>query len=445
MARHSLKRRLLTLLVASVGGAWAVAIAGNYLAAHRELDALLDAQLEQSAQLLLSQAHEEPDELVVPDPSIGKPYGHAIVYQIWIGDDVLALRSSRAPDSRLSPLDDGFSYATVGGRRFRVFGTRDESRRLLVLVGEDHAVREQIARRIALNGVLPMILVLPLLGALLWWTIARGVGPLERLGDDVARRGSRNLEPLPDADLPTEIAPLVERLNGLFARLRAALENERRFTADAAHELRTPLAALRAQAEVARGAPAADTAHTALSRVIEGCDRMSRVVEQLLQLARMEEQAWEPRQDVVDIAAHTRRVLAELAPAALEQGVTIELDTTAAPTLRGEAALLEALVRNLADNAIRHGGAGGSVSVRIGEAGDVAVVEVEDQGPGLPETERLQLGRRFFRARDTRGMGTGLGLSIVERIAEAHGGAVEYVPGQGGHGLCVVVRLPKSA
>jgi two-component system sensor histidine kinase QseC len=444
MARHSLKRRLLTLLVASVGGVWVVAAAGNYLAAHRELDALLDAQLAQSTRLLLSQAHEEPDELVVPDPAVDEPYGHTIAYQIWAGGEQLAVRSTGAPDTRLSRLEDGFSYATVGARRWRVFSAWDESRHVLVQVGEDHGVRERIARRIAVNGLLPMVLVLPLLGGLLWLTVARGVGPLARLGDEVARRGSRNLEPLADADLPSETAPLVERLNDLFARLRAALENERRFTADAAHELRTPLAALRAQAEVAQGAPAAEEAHTALDRVIQGCDRMSRVVEQLLQLARMEEQAWEPRRGAVDVAAQTRRVMAEIAPAALEQGVSIELDTTAEPTLRADAALLEVLVRNLVDNAVRHGGAGGTVSVRVGEAADLVVIEVEDQGPGLPEVERLQLGRRFFRARGARGVGTGLGLSIVERIAEAHGGAVEYLAGQGGRGLCVVVRLPKT-
>jgi two-component system sensor histidine kinase QseC len=242
-----------------------------------------------------------------------------------------------------------------------------------------------------------------------------------------------------------EVNPLVERLNALFARIAASMQAERRFTSHAAHELRTPIAAIRAQAEVARESVDPAARDVALAHVIEGCDRAARLVDQMLLLSRIDERASQggPATSRLDEAAS--RVIADLAPAALENGVALELATDEAVSVAVDGALLDVLLRNLLDNAVRHGGPPGPVTVRCTEDADGARLEVADLGPGVDETELAQLGSRFYRASSARGPGSGLGLSIVERIAEGCGGTVRYRRGDDGRGFAVEVRLPSRS
>jgi two-component system sensor histidine kinase QseC len=241
--------------------------------------------------------------------------------------------------------------------------------------------------------------------------------------------------------VPDEVAPLVAQLDELFARIRDRLDSERRFTSDAAHELRTPIAGIRAQAESALAAADADARDAALGRVVVACDRLSRIVSQLLTLARMDEMPLDDRV-TCRLGELARDVVADLAPQAHAAGIDLGIAAVEDAAVRADPLLAEVLVRNLVDNAVRYAGRGARIDVRVVREGDMAVLVVTDDGPGVPAADLARLGQPFFRADQPSGTGTGLGLSIVARIAERHGGVVQYRPGPGDRGLSVRVSLP---
>jgi len=443
--RYSLRRRLLTLLLASVVVAWAATTLLTYNHAHHELDELLDAHLARSARLLLAQEGDELEEIRIGEPGDAGPYGQEVVLQVWREGRVLALRSEGAPDARLSPVETGFSDAIVAGRHWRVFSGWDVERQILVQVAEDHALRERLLAHYTLSGLPALLFGVPLLGVLVWLVVGAAVRPLSHLGHEVSRRGPGDLRPLPDGGVPMEVTPLVDRLNALFARISASMQAERRFTSHAAHELRTPIAAIRAQAEVARDSTDSTARELALAHVIEGCDRAARLVDQMLLLARIDERASLDGQATSRLDQAAARVIADLAPAALDSGVGLELATDEAASVAVDDALLDVLLRNLLDNAVRHGGPPGPVTVRCTSGAVGALLEVADHGPGVDDAELAQLGHRFYRASGAQGPGSGLGLSIVHRIAEGCGGTVRYRRGNDGRGFVVEVRFPSSS
>lgn len=443
MRRRSIRRRLVALLLVVLAGAWLAIGAATYVDSHREIDALLDAHLAQSARLVIAQAGHELEDVEVEELEDVPGYRQRVAFQVWEHGRTLVLRSAAAPSARLSPVETGFSDATHDGRGWRIFSGWDDEHEVLVQVGEDHAARERIARRIARNALLPLLLALPLVGGLVWWVVGRGLRPLWELGREVELRGPQDLRPLGLRDPPAEVAPVAATLDRLFERMRDSLDSERRFTSHAAHEMRTPMAAIRAQAEVARDADDAVVRDSALGQVIEGCDRASRLVEQLLVLARVDEAAADAGHTACRLDEIVRRVLADQAPWALRQGATLELEAGEA-TVLGDALLLEVLVRNLVDNAVRHGGPG-AVRVSLAATPPGARLVVEDSGPGLADAERQRLGQRFFRASSAREGGSGLGLSIVGRIAELHGAGVRFERGRQGAGMRVEVDFDAHA
>ncbi len=438
----SLKLRLIALLLGATALVWLGVAYATWRDAHRQLDALLDAHLAQSASLLTMQSAHELRELDYNDLAELAPYGQKVAFQIWDGGRDLVLKSVDAPAGRFSVVDEGFSDVTAGGRRWRVYSGWDRSRLALVQVAEDSSVRDGLATRIAFSTVLPLLLGLPLIALAVGWAVSRALHPLTALGREVGRRSPDALDPIPTAGVPAEVAPLVERLNPLFALVQQSLEQERRFTANAAHELRNPLAALRAQAEVARDSN--DAAHTraALDQVITACDRLTRLVAQLLLLARVGEQA-APR-DTCRLDLLAREALAALAPEALAAGQEVALAADAPVTMRGNATLLEALLRNLVDNALRHGGPGVHVLVSVQQHGERALLEVLDDGRGVDDAARATLGTPFQRPAGTEAPGSGLGLALVRRIAAWHGGTATIGAGDEGRGLRVRVSLPTS-
>jgi two-component system sensor histidine kinase QseC len=234
--------------------------------------------------------------------------------------------------------------------------------------------------------------------------------------------------------------PLVEGLNRLLARVSASLDNERRFTADAAHELRTPLAAIKTQAQVARGAATDDARLRALDNVVTGCDRAAHLVQQLLTLARLEPEQTRSRErcDLRDIAAAT---IAELAPAAIAKGVDIQLEDGVPVAVPCESALVGILMRNLIDNAVRYSLSGGVVRIEVVETAGGAEFSVADQGPGIAPEQREQVWERFYRVLGSGETGSGLGLSIVKRIADLHGAETTLGEGVGGKGTRVTVAF----
>jgi two-component system sensor histidine kinase QseC len=257
----------------------------------------------------------------------------------------------------------------------------------------------------------------------------------------VGRRRPESLAAL-DARAPREVVPLIDQLNRLFTRIAQSLERERRFTADAAHELRTPVAAIKAQAQVARLAAAEAPRDHALTQVVAAADRAGRLVEQLLQLSRLESGA-PPAFTLCALRPLAREVLAEMAPAAIARHVALELDDGPEVAVAGVPELLGALLRNLVDNGLRHGAT--RVRVRVEAAAGGAAVAVTDDGPGIPAAEREAVLRRFHRLPGAGEGGSGLGLSIAQRTVEIHGGRLALADGDGGRGLRVAVELPTHA
>jgi two-component system sensor histidine kinase QseC len=282
-----------------------------------------------------------------------------------------------------------------------------------------------------------------LLAAVAWWAVHQGVAPLRLLGRLLGARQAQALHPLLLERAPAEMQPMLAALNGLFARIAALLDSERRFTADAAHELRTPIAAIRTQAQVALGAADDASRQHALQATIEGCDRIRRLVEQLLTLSRLEA-GEDLLQEHVDLAPLVRQVVAEWAPQAIGKQQTIEFDGVAPCPVAGDPTLLAVLARNLVDNAVRYSPPAAQVRVRVHGAGGYVRLQVEDSGPGLDDADRQRLGERFFRVLGSGQAGSGLGWSIVRRIAAVHGAAIAIARSAELGGLAVGVTWPAA-
>jgi len=258
-----------------------------------------------------------------------------------------------------------------------------------------------------------------LLALAAWWAVRRGVAPLRLLGRTLAQRSPNALQPIAASGAPSEMARMLDALNGLFRRIAELLESERRFTADAAHELRTPIAGIRAQAQVALGATADSERTHALHATLQGCDRATRLVEQLLTLSRLESGA-EHALVGVDLATLARQVVAEVAPLALSKQQTVEVDAGNPCTVQGDATLLAVMIRNLVDNAIRYSPSGAIVKIPVSNEQGAVRLSVEDRGPGMSSADMARIGERFFRVVGSGQDGSGLGWSIARRIAAVH-------------------------
>lgn len=438
--RGSIKARLLALALGAVTLVWLATAVFTYFDAREELDELLDAHLAQAATLLIAQAAHEIDDLEEKHAPTLHKYARRVAFQVWEGGR-LRLHSANAPDVPLAGDTPGFSDRTLGKHRWRVFTSRDARSGVVIHVGERAELRAKLAREMALNLLQPLLYALPVLALLLWIAVGRGLKPLVALRDQVASRAPDNLAPLDVAQAPAEALPLIEQLNGLFRRIAESLENERRFTADAAHELRTPVAAIKAQAQVARGAYDDATRAHALDNVITGCDRAARLIDQLLTLARLDRAQKTPLL-TCRLRSLAAEVVAELAPQAVAADIRIELTEGNEVTVSGIQTLLQVLLRNLIDNAVRYSPADTTVRVNVARDDRIAHVTVTDQGPGIPEVELPKVRERFYRLLGTGQEGSGLGLSIVQRIAEIHGATLELGAGADGKGLRATVTFP---
>ncbi len=436
----SLKQRLLLRALTTVVTVWVAATAFTYYDARHEFEEILDAHLAQSATLLIVQASHEFDEVETEHTPLLHKYSRRVAFQVWDDGNVLRLHSLNAPSQPFASIEQGFSNSVVEGKRWRVFSTWDDSGKHLIHVAELTEVRDELANGVAGNLLVPLLGSLPLLAVFLWVTVARGLSPLVKLTDEIAQREPDNLAQLNVEMAPREVIPLIERLNKLFVRMTASLQLERHFTANAAHELRTPVAGIKAQAQVAKAASSEAERNHALDNAILGCDRATHLIEQLLTLARVDNLGDDLTENcsLRDMAAE---VIADIAPAALNKNVRLELQADDAGVLQGNGVLLRILLRNLIDNAVRHTSPGTFVWVSVVNEPRRVNLSVKDSGIGLSEADLARVTERFYRPIDTRASGSGLGLSIVKRIAEIHHASLNLATQQERKGLCVTVTF----
>ena len=441
----SLRRRLVLSLSCVMLTAWIATAAFTYFDTRQLIDEVTDAHLEQSAEMLLRLL----DRLAAP----GRETPEGVMLETDPGQQ-FSFRISAGPraQDRAEPADTGEAAPDVApgprdmvrdGEGWRIFAATDgRGRRVEVAIRQD--VRGSFAARVAAHLLHPLWIAIPLLAALIWATVRWGLGPLEKVAASVANRSASHLHPLRSGNAPTEILPLVSALNDLFARIAASRERDRRFAADAAHELRTPLAAIKAHAQVAERATDLQHCKQSIGDVLAGVERGTRVVEQLLALARIDRAASALDFVPVDLRAIVQKVIIELAPKAVSRDIDLGLSSPQEPgaMVDGNADLIAVLVRNLVDNALRYTPQRGQVSVAVGQEGEAITLRVEDTGPGIAPELRTRVVDRFFRVAGTGVEGSGLGLSIVSAIADAHGATFTLEDRANAPGLCARVAFP---
>ncbi|WP_373191076.1 ATP-binding protein [Halomonas sp.] len=456
----SIRQRTLSLVLLVFGlSTLAIGVFSYRYAAH-EIEELYDANLAQNARLLEGLMHapldaEQREALLaslnsalqraeLADQRIaGHAYESKLTFQLWENDRLL-LRSASAPQAPLTTLDEGYQDTRLEGHGWRVYAlsTRGGERR--VMVGEREDVRGELTRAVALRTLLPDLIGLPLLGLLLWWAIGWGLQPLSRMAQQIRRRDPHTLQPLILHSLPRELETIAGALNRLLERIRALRVREKRFIADAAHELRTPLAVLDLHAQNALATEDPADRREALDKLRDGVARSTRLVTQLLTLARLDPEEESPLvARPADLLADVREALAKLSPLAAERGIELQLEADEAADWRlaVEPGAIDTLIQNLAGNALQHSPQGGAVSVRLTAGEHALTLTIDDQGPGIPPDLRLEVLKRFHRAGP--GAGAGLGLSIVDRLLQRHAGRLRLDEAPKG-GLRVEVVLPRT-
>ncbi|WP_101926717.1 MULTISPECIES: ATP-binding protein [Luteimonas] len=452
----ALRTRLLAALAAVLLATWAISFAVVYLDVLQRQGGEVDNMLRSVAETMLQSLPADiatagrQQQFVLGSetaPSEGK--FAALGFQVWERGAKRRLMASRpAPAHAMAPaFADGFSDVMVDGEPWRVFALSDADSRVQVQVGlPQSAMRTEMLRWLGGPTLLAALSLMVGIGVAIWLVIHWSLRPVVRLSESLTARTPLDLAPLPERGLPSEVTPLVTSFNRVLARLDSALQHEREFLGEAAHELRTPLAALLAQAQVLQHAGDGEEAREALDRLVAGIERTSRLAQQLLDAARVDAGGSAARATDVDLAMVAGMVADEFELVALRGGQSIELEGGPAP-VHGDIDDLGILVRNLIDNALRHGGAGTRVRVRTGVEGvgpdRVTTLRVEDDGAGIPEAEQAHVFERFYRAGDGhRAQGIGMGLSLVERVVASHGGQLRCGVGLDARGFGVEIRLP---
>jgi two-component system OmpR family sensor kinase len=439
----SLRVRLLVFLLAAIALAAGVQGVMAYRSALAEADALFDYHMQQTAFAL--RAGLPPGAQGLGSATAPEDENHEFIVQVWTNEGLRIFESAvGAALPQLAVL--GFTNVQARGATYRVFSLQTHSQ--VIQVAQDMAVRRGMARALALRSLVPLAVMAPLLALAVWWAVSRLLAPVERVRGQLARRQADDLSPVSDAELPDEVQPLVRELNLLFARVQNAFEAQQHFVADAAHELRSPLAALKLQVQGLRRAPDAEARTRAGARLAAGIDRATRLVEQLLVLARQEASAAAGAPTAaVDLSEVVRLALADAAPAAQARGIDLGLVAeggSPVPAVAGQAEALRILVRNLLDNAVKYTPEGGTVDVALRAHAAGVEFSVEDSGPGIPEAERARVLDRFYRAAQAApgAAGSGLGLAIVQSIARLHGAALVLEPSPRLRGLRVALTFP---
>jgi signal transduction histidine kinase len=451
---RSLRSRLFVMLLAAFVAAWAVALACLGFAFKRDQSGLRDQLLaEMGSEVLQSMpgdvrglsgaANLRPRESL---PSRADGHSHALkgrfIFQLWIKPRRdLVVRSPSAPAAPLKPdLVDGYAQQTIGGEEWRVYALSNAEGDVQVQVAKPLGELAKGFREWVLFGLGVSLLMLLVLGFAMRWVIHASLRPVVAMRRTIAARDPLDLAPLHGGELPDEIRPLIDSFNQLLARLDRAVRNERQFLSEAAHELRTPLAALLTHAQVAQRSKTPEEAEAPLRQLVQSAERSARLSQQLLDSARLDAERSAER-TTIELADIVAVVTHELDAIAAHKRQSIALDAEPCAIL-GNVDDLGILIANLVDNAVRYTPCGGRIAVRCLAAGAAAQLQVLDDGPGVAAADRERIFDRFFRVAGSQQRGSGLGLSLVARIAAAHDAAIATGAGLDGRGFGITVSFP---
>ncbi|OCP00058.1 MULTISPECIES: ATP-binding protein [unclassified Ensifer] len=451
---RSLRTRLFAILLITTGLLWLSATVWIFLSTRAEVERVLDARLMEAARmvnsLIVSQDmmpeggdKDRPAQSAMKIPVLDHPhYDRQLSCQIWSLDGTLIGKSDSAPDATLAAHATGFSETVINGETWRVFAVENAGLGVRVLVGDNLRIRDRLVNDLVKGLLFPALLIIPLLAVLIWLSVGRGLAPLRKLAGDLERREASDLHAIEDIGTTREISPVLKSLNGLFARVAGAREREQNFIAFAAHELRTPLAGLKTQAQVALASDDGATREKALGQIVAGVDRTGKLVRQLLDIASVEaSESAKPvgTVNVGDILAGLRTELAGQA-----HRVDVAIDRRLFDLKIGmDPDLFRLAARNLLENAINHSPPGATVNCTCELDAGSLVITINDMGPGIPDEEMAHVTERFFRGRFKTSAGSGLGLSIVERALDRAGADLELCNRPGG-GLSARIVLPQA-
>lgn len=448
---RSIKHFLLFYLLLSITLTSSLTALGNYFLDNRVIKQHFSLQLQQAANFL--------DALVSQNPS--KAYLHSLqkritllplisdeqAFEVWDHQNNLILHSSNANIIPLNTLRPGLTTVRINKMSWLVVDV--SSSRLShyrIIAGARYDVHTMLKQQMTWVNLLMLLWSYPLLGFLIWFIIDRGLTTLKRLTSTLFTRDATELQRIDIQNAPIEIKPLIDALNNLFNKLHNAFERNIRFSADAAHELRTPLAALKTQAQVALGAPSDELRKAGLRNVISGVDRCTHIVQQLLTLSRLDPENALHNPQWFDMAKLATEIIAQLVPSAIDKNIDVGFNQPESDSLvmYGSETAVSILIRNLVDNAIRYTPEGGQVSVTLYETPRDVVLNVTDSGPGIPKELRKRVFERFYRVLGSKASGSGLGLAIVQQIAKLHNARIILGEPQDGTGLEVEIHFPKT-
>lgn len=446
----SIRNRLLFSLLTTIFIIWIILTGLIYLDTQHEVEELFDANLAQNAKVLLGLLQHEltdddDNEIEIEDYHLFHKYEKKVAFLIRTTNGLIVAHSSDSPMFPiLAEVTHGYHNCFLNGYYWRVFTLKED--RVIVQTGEREDIRNELIIGIITNILSVLFIALSLLAVLIWISVSRGLKPLKQLAIEIANRTPDQLQPIDTTYIPVEVKVPVNALNTLFNRLNNAFENERRFTSDAAHELRTPLAGIKTQIQVIQYITDQKQQQQALQNVLTGLDRINHLVTQLLLLARMDA-SYAMAMYPVDLQNLINNIISDLMPQALEKNIDLGVETQVNHyIILGNEDGLYLLFRNLIDNAIRYTPINGQITVTFSnEINQKLTIRVIDNGNGIPVEQMTHVFERFYRGQSQQVPGSGLGLSIAQRVAELHNSLIQLNNIENDTGLCVTMSFNSLA
>ncbi|MCU7906060.1 MAG: sensor histidine kinase N-terminal domain-containing protein [Candidatus Thiodiazotropha sp. (ex Epidulcina cf. delphinae)] len=445
MIIRSIRFRLLLMLLLSVLLLWGTILWFTWLHTGSEINRVYDYELELVAQLLAVATEHELEEFGLDDYQADlseSGYDFPMLFQVWSQQNRLMVRGPGAPDHPLTTsIDDGYSDSEIKGEGWRVYTFNLSRHDYRIQVARAHAESRELVEAFVLDVIKPLLIALPLSG-MLWFVVHQGLYPLREVTRLIAERDYEHLNPLRTERVPEEVSGLVDELNALLARLRRSIERNSRFTADVAHELRTPIAGMLVQLHSSATGRTDEEREQGIRQVKKGLDNLNHVINQLLVLASIEPEKIRSNFKKIDLEDVAQEVMVELSPEALSRKISMELRCSGTVYIDGNRQLIAIMLNNLVSNAIKFTPHEGKVAIHIVCVARGATLCVEDAGSGIPDDRKKWVFERLNRLPGKTGGGIGLGLSIVREVCELHRASITLSDHEVGDGLIVSLFIP---